>query len=294
MSEMNYVSYTKQQLARSKVSDGKSVKVSVPTGSGAITAGNFYYFDGFLGVAMRSLENDAANVQELILQIEAAEYETDQINDAQDFNKGTRIFWDNDNKRFTETATTIYAGAVTSAKDDNNVIWFVLTPGVTGDEAMTAIGDLSTLETTEKTELVGALNEIKNGVDAVSGQTQGTPGFTVSDDETADVRIVTVQVKDVAGTAVKKIVAIRAWLSDTAGAGETNAAPQVSAAPDTTKGSSLEEVTANKHYIALTDANGQLTFKLDNTGGSNATWYLNVEQQGCVYSEAIELSGTGE
>ncbi len=133
---------TSYQQARAKVSDGKSVRVSVPANSGDVVAGNFYYFGGFLGVAMQNLANDAAKAQDLILQIEQAVYETDQVLATDTLAAGTRIFWDAGNKRFTETATSIYGGVVTAAKDDNNVIWFLLTPGVLGDEALTALGGL--------------------------------------------------------------------------------------------------------------------------------------------------------
>lgn len=60
---------------------------------------------------------------------EPAEYETDQIDTANDFAKGDKVYWDNANKRFTTVATDgIFAGIVTVAKDDNNVIWFVFAP----------------------------------------------------------------------------------------------------------------------------------------------------------------------
>jgi hypothetical protein len=160
---------TSYQQARAKVSDGKSVRVSVPASSGDVVAGNFYYFGGFLGVAMQNLANNTAKAQDLILQIEQAVYETDQVLATDTLAVGTRIFWDDTNKRFTETATSIYAGIVTAAKDDNNVIWFLLTPGVLGDEAMTAIGTLTDLDTTEKDSIVGAVNEVNTNVGGLEG-----------------------------------------------------------------------------------------------------------------------------
>lgn len=157
---------TTYQQARAKVSDGKSVRVSVPANSGAITAGAFCYFDGFLGVAMADLANDTANAQDLVLQIELAEYETDQIDATQDFARGTRIYWDAVTKKLTETPTPTLAGVVTVAKDASNVIWFRLVPGIINDEAADVIGDLTALTTAQKTTVVEAINEVDSHADA--------------------------------------------------------------------------------------------------------------------------------
>jgi len=113
-----------------KFSDGKSVKVKVP-GSAKIEAGKFYLLDGFLGCAMQSVETSAVGTAEVILNIEQAEFETDQIDTAQNqnFAKGTLIYWDG--TKFTETsAGNRLAGRVTQAKDANNVICFILGPQV--------------------------------------------------------------------------------------------------------------------------------------------------------------------
>jgi len=109
-----------------KVSDGKSVRVAVP-GNTVIEAGKFYLLDGFLGCAFQSVTTGAGETAEVILNIEQAEYETDQIDISQTFAKGTLIYWDDTNKQFTETATdNRLAGRVTQAKDSNNVICFIL------------------------------------------------------------------------------------------------------------------------------------------------------------------------
>ena len=85
-----------------KISDGKSVRVTVPE-STKIEAGKFYLLDGFLGCAMQSVETGAGETAEVILNIEQAEFETDQIAETGDFKKGTAIYWDADNGVFTET-----------------------------------------------------------------------------------------------------------------------------------------------------------------------------------------------
>lgn len=116
-------------LGYGKISDGKSIKVTVPE-STTITAGKLYLLDGFLGVAMESVTTGEGGTSEVTLSIENAEYETDQINTEEAFTKGADVYWDSTNKRLTTTATALYAGQVTSAKDSNNVIWFKLAPRV--------------------------------------------------------------------------------------------------------------------------------------------------------------------
>lgn len=161
--EKNYVSYTKHQMAHFKKSDGKSVRVTVQENT-EVKAGELVYLDGFLGFAMQDVTTGSGETAPLILSIEPAEYETDQINTGQDFNKGTRIYWDDGEGYLTETPTTVYAGVVTSAKDANDVIWFVLKPGVTGDEAMNAIGDMDDLETDPDDDLVIAMNSVNRAM----------------------------------------------------------------------------------------------------------------------------------
>lgn len=139
---------TTYQQGRAKVSDGKSVQVTVPAGSGDIKAGQICLFDGFLGIAVRGeksiqdvtpgnvLDNDPANAQELILSIEQCEYETDQIDKTDTMARGAQLYWDPVNKVLTEDpddgAGTKFrpAGRVTVAKDTNNVIWFILGPQI--------------------------------------------------------------------------------------------------------------------------------------------------------------------
>lgn len=116
-------------LGYGKISDGKSIKVTVPE-STTITAGKFYLLEGFLGVAMESVTTGERETSEVTLSIENAEYETDQINTGEAFTKGADVYWDSNDKRLTTTATALYAGQVTSAKDSNNVIRFKLAPRV--------------------------------------------------------------------------------------------------------------------------------------------------------------------
>lgn len=119
---------TVTNIGYGKISDGKSVKVMVPE-STTIEAGKFYLLDGFLGCAVQSVTTEVGETAEVTLNIEAAEYETDQINTVDTFAKGDKVYWDSVNNRFTTVATDgIFAGVVTAAKDANNVIWFVFVP----------------------------------------------------------------------------------------------------------------------------------------------------------------------
>lgn len=124
---------TVHERYRAKVSDGKSVRVTVPENT-TIEAGKFYLLDGFFGAAMQSVEAGEGETAEVILNIEQAEYETDQIDPTQEFAVGTTIYWDG--TQLTESpddgAGTAYrkVGRVTATKDANNVIWFILGPQV--------------------------------------------------------------------------------------------------------------------------------------------------------------------
>lgn len=150
---------TTYQKGYFKVSDGKSVEVSVPANSD-LKAGQFAYLDGFLGVITRDVKTAANETAKAILIIEVAEYETDQIDDSKTFAKGDKVYWDNTNKRFTTDTTGIFAGVVTNAKDSNGVIWFVLWPGFVNETALQVIGDLNDLNTTDNQTLVDAINEV--------------------------------------------------------------------------------------------------------------------------------------
>ena len=121
---------TTYQSHRAKVSDGKSVRVVVPA-STEVVAQQFSLIGGFLGAAMQSVTTGAGETSEVILNIEQAEFETNQISTSQAFAAGTAIYWNATTSKFTETDTDNHlVGRVTAAKDANNVIWFILGPQV--------------------------------------------------------------------------------------------------------------------------------------------------------------------
>ena len=114
-----------------KVSDGRSVRVTVPQNT-TIEAGKFYLLDGFFGLAVQSVTTGSGETAEVILNCEQAEYETSQITTTDDFNKGDLVYWNAGTNLLTtqESSDNRLVGRVTQAKDTNNVIWFKLGPQV--------------------------------------------------------------------------------------------------------------------------------------------------------------------
>jgi predicted RecA/RadA family phage recombinase len=120
-----------------KISDGKSVKVVVPENT-TIEQGKFYLLDGFFGMAVRGVVTGAGETAEAVLNIEEAEYETNQITATDAFNKGDKVYWNaatgllttNPANDASGNPTNRPVGRVTQAKDANNVIWFLLGPQV--------------------------------------------------------------------------------------------------------------------------------------------------------------------
>jgi len=109
-----------------KVSNGRSVRVTVPAGHGPVEGGKFYRIAGFFGLALK----DAAEGEQVVLVTEQAEYETSQVQTADAFNVGDLVYFDDATKLLTTQATGQPVGRVTQAKDANNVIWFVMGPQV--------------------------------------------------------------------------------------------------------------------------------------------------------------------
>ncbi|AZS15358.1 DUF2190 family protein [Paenibacillus lutimineralis] len=121
---------TVHQLNRAKISDGKSVRVTIPEKM-TIVAQQFYLIEGFFGAAMQSVKTEEGQTDEVILNIEQAEFETDQIDKTQSFAVGTSIYWDATAGQLTETdEDNRLVGRVTAPKDAKNVIWFLLGPQV--------------------------------------------------------------------------------------------------------------------------------------------------------------------
>ncbi len=123
-------------ISQIKVSDGKSVEVTVPAGTGTV-AGNFYVLDGFFGVVLKTIKAEANTAGETVaLQLEACEYVTDQIDTKQIFAKGSDLYFDTKNNVFTDQKVAGYlVGKVTVAKDAANTIQFIRYQQVTASAA---------------------------------------------------------------------------------------------------------------------------------------------------------------
>lgn len=118
-------------ISQIKVSDGKSVDVTVPAGTG-VEAGEFCVIDGFFGVSLQKVNKDENTNGTLItLQTEQAEYITTQIDTSKTCAIGSALYYDSATKKLTDDSSVsgaILVGRITSAKDKNNVIQFVLYP----------------------------------------------------------------------------------------------------------------------------------------------------------------------
>ena len=153
-----------------KISDGQSVKAVVPENT-TIKQGDFCYLGGFLGLAVPGVVTGADEEAQAVLNIESGEYETSQTKEADldSMVEGADIYFDDTEKYFTISPTTIYAGKITQGADEEGVIWFKLTPQLpVGTDAATlaaSVGALESLDTTEKGTIVGAINEVKSVAD---------------------------------------------------------------------------------------------------------------------------------
>ncbi len=194
---------TEYQIPVAKISDGKSVVV---TATGDVVQGNFYEIEGFFGAAMT---NGKAG-DKVVLNIESAEYETDQTktSDRASMTVGEDIYWDKDNKYFTLSGTDIYAGKITAAADENGVIWFKLAECPFSLDVVTTlaaqVGTLGSLTTTAKNSIVAAINEVdgemgtlasltttaKNNVVAAINEVDGEMGTLASLTTTAKNNVV--------------------------------------------------------------------------------------------------------
>ena len=121
---------TIKPITRAKISDGKSVVVTVPENT-EIAAQSFVLLDGFFGVAMESVKTGAGETAEIAISIEQAEYETDQITAADTYKAGDLLYFKESTKKFTTVAeNNRLVGRVTAGKDENNVISFILLPQI--------------------------------------------------------------------------------------------------------------------------------------------------------------------
>lgn len=109
-----------------KVSLARAVKVTAP--AGGVQQGRFYLIAGYFGLALQS-----ANAgEQVVLEIERAVYETNQIVTADAFNVGDPVYFDATQGLLTTNSgagANRLVGRVWRTKDANNTIEFVLTGG---------------------------------------------------------------------------------------------------------------------------------------------------------------------
>jgi len=92
---------------------------------------------------------------------------------------------------------------------------------------------------------------------------------------------VSIQLRDVKGANLAGKHIARVWLSDTAGGAVTAFVP--SATETHIVGVQLDIVVAKAHWVWVSDANGVIGFRLNNSTFPR-TYYVNVEIGGRVYS----------
>lgn len=109
-----------------KVSDGLSVRVTVPAGSTSMQ-GDIGLFDGFCGFNLTREKADPTYAEPVVLQIEQGEYEVspNQVGAAPFATVGGAVYYDPATNTVNET-TGRFIGQVTVAKDASGAIWMHL------------------------------------------------------------------------------------------------------------------------------------------------------------------------
>jgi hypothetical protein len=112
-----------------KMADGNSVDVTVPGGT-VVAQGEFVYLDKFFGLAEFDDKPVSTGSAVISINIERAQYDTDQITVAEAFNVGDLVNFNSTTKLFTIAAVTgAIVGPVarcTIAKNADNVIGIFL------------------------------------------------------------------------------------------------------------------------------------------------------------------------
>lgn len=117
---------------------------------------------------------------------------------------------------------------------------------------------------------------------ADSAKVPGTPTFAIGA-ETAHARVVTITLKDLAGTTLAAASRATIWVSDTAGAAPSASAPDGGSA--ITTGVLLKEHTADTLIEAVSNSSGVIGLTLTESTAKN--FYVNVAYGGVVASSAV-------
>jgi hypothetical protein len=112
-----------------KMADGNSVDVAVPDGT-VVAQGEFVSIQGFFGLAEFDDKPVATGVATIAINIERAQYDTDQIVTTDAFAVGDLVNFNQTTKLFTKTAVGAPVigpvARVTIAKNADNVIGILL------------------------------------------------------------------------------------------------------------------------------------------------------------------------
>lgn len=113
-------------IPRAKISDGKSVSVTVPANT-EIKTGEFVLLDGWFGFVFSGVKTAAGETARAILNVEQAEYESAQIANVA-FKVGDAVYYDAKAKKLTSEAGTgnQKVGKVTIPKNADGAITFIL------------------------------------------------------------------------------------------------------------------------------------------------------------------------
>lgn len=116
---------------------------------------------------------------------------------------------------------------------------------------------------------------------ADSAKVPGTPTFALGA-EASHARVVTITLKDLAGTTLAAASAAKVWISDTAGAAPSGTPP--SGATSITTGVQLKESTTKVLFEALSNSSGVIGITI--TEATAKSFFVNVAYGGVVASSA--------
>lgn len=131
MRELNPVPVVSSVGRRALVSEGQSVRV---TADYACEVHDIVKANGFVGAVISIVNSKGVHGVEkavkgdtLILNIQQGEYETDQIDEGQEYEVGAPVYFDADAKKVLPTGD-LYIGRVSREKSESGAIWFLLAP----------------------------------------------------------------------------------------------------------------------------------------------------------------------
>lgn len=112
----------------------------------------------------------------------------------------------------------------------------------------------------------------------------GRVTFVIGSETSNKIRV-TITLIDANGAVVVDTRLIEIWLADTSLGWETSTA---ASSFNIINGNGADTPTSNKHFRAMPD-NGVFVFDVEYTGGA-ITWYVRVNVQGVVYTQAITFA----